>query len=57
MAGPAKENLNYLYNYFYIAKMRAQDYAEVVVTPYMRTMALKSYPFMYEAYQAMKSFA
>ena len=27
------------------------------MTPYMRVMALKSYPFMYEAYQAMKSFA
>ena len=37
--------------------MRAQDYADVVVTPYMREMAIKSYPFMFEAYQVMKSFA
>lgn len=36
--------------------MRAQNYADVFVTPYMRDMAIKSYPMMYEGYQVIKSF-
>lgn len=46
-----------MYSYFYVAKMRAQNYAEVVVTPYIQEMAIKSYPFMYEAYNVMKTLA
>ena len=30
--------------------MRAENYKDMIVTPYMRDMAIKSYPFMYEAY-------
>ena len=46
-----------MYNYFYVAKMRAQNYAEVVVTPYVQEMAIKSYPLMYEAYSVIKTLA
>ena len=51
-----KETYEYMYNYFYVTKMRAQNYADVFVTPYMRDMAIKSYPFLYEGYLVSKSF-
>lgn len=53
----SKDTWEYLYNYFYVAKMRAQNYKDMIVTPYMRDMAIKSYPFLFEAYQVVKSFA